>query len=402
MTGLSHKRAKTEARGNTFSVPCRLCQKSHSIRLCPIYRGMTNMDRLKTIIDLRYCTNCLSPFHQRKTCPSEDRCHRCNEQHHTSTHLDDVPPPSHESDGEESSDGALSIHVTEQTLWWEADVAEEEVERREDPTSMLATTPPGGSGPQGFRPLLRHERPSNLQRGDGGETRPFPPSHRSAGRRRGDAEPRPSRSSRRSIGRAAPYNARAQVTTLARQPTTLARQPTTPAGFRTGRLRETPLATTITRAFVAIAPTAVVRIAAGGKLHAVRALIDPCAPNSIIDANLAKDLGLERTGTSYHVKCTLVLRGKYGVTGAVTTQATVVSRYSRLTPTATLDPSVATPFQFMKLADPSFHRSTPVRLTLGADVYASLMVSGTPPSNVGGLLTQATIFGLVVSGAHQQ
>lgn len=96
-----------------------------------------------------------------------------------------------------------------------------------------------------------------------------------------------------------------------------------------------------------------------------------------------------------------MLRGKYGVAERVSTQAVLVTRYSRLSPAANIDLTIATPFQFMRLADPKFYRATPTRLTLGADVYAQVMVGGAPPTTIGGLMVQATIFGLTISGAYQ-
>ncbi|XP_067628462.1 uncharacterized protein [Eurosta solidaginis] len=405
MTGFSVKRTKTEQRVDSFTVSCRLCQKNHGIRLCPRYRGMSAEERLRAVLIHRHCPNCLSPFHRLEICPSNDRCHRCREPHHTTLHMEDEqarprPIPCEERDDDES-DEVLSINLTEDTRSWAQQVEEEEKEMEECTrgAAALAIAPTASGEARSFRPLLQHEKQKSNQRhmehGDGAETRPFRPSHRNASGRRGGAEPRPFRSTRLSTGRAAPYPPRKEGTT-----TTLARQATTPAGFRSGRLRDNLTAPTITRALIAIAPTAIVRIEAGGRLHLVRALLDACAPTSIIDANLCKDLHLERNNTARLSRCTIVLRGKYGVAGKITTQATVISNYARLNPTANLDPSVAAPFQFMKLADPTFYRSSPVLLTLGADVYANIMVGGTPASTVGGLLTQATIFGLVVSGAH--
>lgn len=53
------------------------------------------------------------------------------------------------------------------------------------------------------------------------------------------------------------------------------------------------------RSFVAIAPIATVPIEeAGSRLHLVRAVMDPCAPNSTIDGDLASYMRLEECNKS--------------------------------------------------------------------------------------------------------
>uniref|UniRef100_W8BFS7 Uncharacterized protein n=1 Tax=Ceratitis capitata TaxID=7213 RepID=W8BFS7_CERCA len=419
-------RQKLERREEKFSTPCRLCGKNHGVRLCPMYRKKSAEERLRAVLIHKYCANCLSPFHKVEICSSKYRCQRCNEKHHTTLHMEEetTNPTVTVVDEEDSEDSALSIDVTDQYKSWAQLVEEEEEEERlvENPA------PSGSTELRRFRPLLRQEqacladdgaetrpfrlsvpphrhgrqdgvetrpfRPSvstrRLYQQDGAETRSFRPSHRkSRDQQHRGAETRPFRPSHHYGNRTKPYSR--QKTSLL----TLQRLPS--EGFRSGRITQGAAPPPIMRSFVAIAPTAIVPIEASGRLHLVRALIDPCAPTSTIDMDLARELQLERRQTW----CSIILRGKYGITQRVTTQAKIAKRYCRLSPAANIDPAVTNGFQFMRLADSTFHRSTPTRLTLGADVYAQIMVGSTPPSTVGGLMAQPSIFGLIISGAAQ-
>ncbi|XP_036345858.1 uncharacterized protein LOC118755120 [Rhagoletis pomonella] len=420
-------RTKTEKRVDHFKIPCRLCGNNHGVRLCPIYRGKSAEERLRAILIHRYCPNCLSPFHRIEICGSNDRCHRCGEKHHTSLHIEDYGDPrettENHPDNDDGSDGAISLYGSDQTTSWAKQVEAEEVERREE---IIPSPPDGGLKTRKIRPPLQHEleadspipavlthtQPTGGQRNDA-ETSPFRSYRRGTNSgHRDDAETRPFRSfwrkrncSQRDGAETRPFrSSRWQAIRAARHrrgdrsSLTIQRIPS--GGFRTGKLKTIAVPAPIMRSFVAIAPTAIVRIESGGRLHLVRALIDSCAPSSTIDRDLARELQLEVSNARAKT-CSLVLRGKYGVAERVITQARLVTRYNRLSPAANIDPTIATPFQFMRLADPQFYRATPTRLTLGADVYAQVMVCGTPPTTIGGLLAQASMFGLIISGAHQ-
>ncbi|XP_036340947.1 uncharacterized protein LOC118750337 [Rhagoletis pomonella] len=135
MTRFTVLRTKTEMHSEEFAIACRLCNKNHGVRLCPIYRSKSAEERLREVLIHRYCPNCLSPFHRLEICSSTDRCHRCREKHHTSLHIDNGDGRRKvargQTDEDDSSQGALSIHVTEQTKSWAQQVEEEEREQNE-------------------------------------------------------------------------------------------------------------------------------------------------------------------------------------------------------------------------------------------------------------------------------
>ncbi|XP_067616085.1 uncharacterized protein [Eurosta solidaginis] len=387
--------AKSEGGAKRFDVACQLCGRDHSLRICAEYRKKSPEERLRAVLLHKYCPNCLSPFHRVDKCNSKYRCKRCQEKHHTTLHLDERRLVSDETttNGEDNtSDDALSINLSGPAKSWAQQVEEEEMEeeraKMEEVRAKTETRPSTvNHGMRSFRPLLQHEKSAakaNKPRNQQNNWR-----HREVGsHRNSDKSSKLARQQRRK--KSTPYSLEAQSTMK------LTRD--TPEGFRTGRLLQaTP--SPIMRPFVPIAPTAIVRIESRGHLHLVRAIIDPCATSTIVDAELVRDLQLERQG---HGQCTLILRGKFGASTRITTQAAVAESHFRLSPPSNVDPKIAAPFEFMRLADPQFYRSSPIRLTLGADIYAEMMVSGTPASTVGGLLTQPTVFGLVVSGACQK
>ncbi|XP_017483512.1 PREDICTED: uncharacterized protein LOC108372360, partial [Rhagoletis zephyria] len=384
MTRFSANRAHAEVRADQFTVLCRLCGGAHGIRLCPFYRGKAVEARLRAVLLHKYCPNCLSPFHRLDMCSSTDRCHRCREKHHTSLHLDDCEDQRHPAnainDGE-SSDGALSIDVTEQTKSWAQQVEEEELEgsertdssphERQKRNSGTGTPRPldklqpraGDAETRSFRSPTRAQhnwrdaetRPFRSQTRQqhnwrDAKTSPFRPASRSQRKpkRHDGAETRTFRSSKRSsrLRKAAPYH---KTRTNDSNINSRALQRAPPTGFRTGRLVQSAISTPIIRALIPIAPTAIVRIEARGRLHLVRAMIDPCAPNSLVDSELVRDLQLERNGSGRLQRCTVTMRGRYSSSDRITTQAVVLDHHIRLSPPSNLDPKVAAPFQFMRL-----------------------------------------------------
>lgn len=236
--------------------------------------------------------------------------------------------------------------------------------RRDSETSSFRPPTQIGFGPSPFGPSAQPQ----ILRVGGSKT--FRPPRRSNGQRGVGAETRPFCSSWRGTGRSVPYHRNQRPRREERSALVLPDAP--PTGFRTGRLSGTTRAAPITRSFEPIAPTAIVRIESGGRLHLVRALIDSCAPNTITDADFARDLQLERSRSGRKKGRSLVLREKYGNTERISTQATIVARHNRLSPPSSIAPTVSAPFQFLRLAGPYFYRASSIRLTLGVDVYAQI------------------------------
>ncbi|XP_036346879.1 uncharacterized protein LOC118756214 [Rhagoletis pomonella] len=365
MTRFTNVRKQAEA--NNYPLTCRLCSKKHPLRVCPIFRAKRPEERLRDVLIHRYCTNCLSGIHRAAHCTNPGRCRRCNEEHHTMLHIDHTTRPMNDSD----SDDALSLDASEvgaETNAFRPDLEEEEM-------------PVAGAETNAFRPDESTGMESNALHPDsvsGLETRTFQPRNNwyRTQTRRFNHRPRRQRHNGRVESHAFHLPAR--------------------NGFRSGQVQApmNPL-----QQLTAVAPTAIVRVEAGGRLHLVRALINPCAATSIIALDLAQELKLCLTAVGNQRGCFMKLRGKHGNSATITLHAVAVRNYRQQTPLKSLDATVAAPYNNIKLADPHFHIAAPVRLVLGAEVFPKMLLGAIPAGTLGPLLAQNTIFGWVLSGA---
>uniref|UniRef100_W8AYW5 Peptidase aspartic putative domain-containing protein n=1 Tax=Ceratitis capitata TaxID=7213 RepID=W8AYW5_CERCA len=323
--------------------------------------------------------------HREKNCTSQFRCRKCNERHHTTLHIDErrVIKPKQKASvrswadqvASEESD-AISIYASdtgdESHSMNQPIVATEPIAE----TRPFRTTTQGETETRTFRPPLQHE----TKKASGSETRTFRPCKNKPRR----SETRPFRS-HQSIQHPSEGS-------LVTRPQTL------PRHFRSGQLGAQNLLGQTLRPMIAVAPTAVVKIEAGGRLHFVRALIDVCVSTTLIATGLMHELRLPLVQMGNQRGCALCFRGKHGPSTRIMTHAVAVNDLRRLCPSASLDPGIASAYLHIKLADPHFDRSSPVRLVLGADVYADILLPGTLPTSFGPLLGQSTVFGWVLSG----
>ena len=66
---------------------CPVCgDRSHYIYHCSAFRGLEIDRRSAVACQHKLCYNCLSPGHNRQTCPSKMTCKECNRKHHTLLH----------------------------------------------------------------------------------------------------------------------------------------------------------------------------------------------------------------------------------------------------------------------------------------------------------------------------
>ncbi|XP_036340169.1 uncharacterized protein LOC118749480 [Rhagoletis pomonella] len=380
MSQFAAMRKRAEQRAHRYPQPCRLCDANHPIRLCPLYRAKSPEERLREALLGRYCANCLAMNHELKDCVSEGRCKRCGEKHHSTLHFEDEPSTSKKSwaqqveEEEENSDGVISLLASDsgtESRPFRPDTEEGALSGDVAETRPLRAFAEGGSETRPFRPLLQHER----NRLRGAETRPFR-----------------LRNPRRKSSRRKQKEGR-----LATRPHQLSKRRT----FRNGILGHHTIAAPTLQPMIAIAPTAVVKVEAGGRLHLIRALVDVCSPRTIISLDLARELRLDETRVSGERGCLLCLRGKYGQNKRVATHAIALANFSRISPSSNADASVAEPYAHIRLADPRFYASAPIRVILGTDVYADILLPGTLPTTFGPLLAQSTIFGWVLSGVSR-
>ena len=149
---------------------------------------------------------------------------------------------------------------------------------------------------------------------------------------------------------------------------------------------------------VNVLPTALVRIHNGEKTFDLRALIDPCAAVSRINASLALTLKLRHISVGEDRVCSAIVSP---VTSAEPNFETVFKMEPDLqfrTPLRALGDGVRERFQTLALADDHFHRPCTVAMVLGSDVYPNIIREGFMPSQGGLPIAQSTIFGWILSG----
>ena len=76
---------------------CSVCgDRSHYVYQCSTFRGLEVDRRSAVARQHKLCYNCLSPGHNRQTCPSKRTCKECNRKHHTLLHKqsETTEPPS--------------------------------------------------------------------------------------------------------------------------------------------------------------------------------------------------------------------------------------------------------------------------------------------------------------------
>lgn len=77
---------QVQAHASTEMTTCPICQNSHKIFKCLIFRDMSAQARLEKVKSNKLCYNCLKPFHGRNCIHSS--CKKCHKRHNTLLHLD--------------------------------------------------------------------------------------------------------------------------------------------------------------------------------------------------------------------------------------------------------------------------------------------------------------------------
>ncbi|XP_017479194.1 PREDICTED: uncharacterized protein LOC108368786 [Rhagoletis zephyria] len=418
MTRFTNVRKQAEA--NNYPLTCRLCSNKHPLRVCPIFRAKRPEERLRDVLIHRYCTNCLSGIHRAAHCTNPGRCRRCNEEHHTMLHIENVSDGSRRQRRSRrpiinnDSDDALSLDASE--VGAESNAFRPDLEEEEMPVAGAETNafrpdleegdmPETGAETSAFRPKestgmesnalhldsaseveLEPQRYGQLLRYEqrelsGMEMRTFQPRNEwhSLQTRRLNKRPRHRR-----------QHGRVESQAFHLPPRT---------GFRSGMVQDLRASVHPIQALTSIAPTAVIKIEAAGLLHLVLAVIDACASRSIIAEDLARELNLGITAINSQRGYFIKLRGKHGQSATVMTHAISIKNYRKRTPNTSLDATVAAAYSNLKLADPRFHITAPVRLVLGAEVFPKILLGAIPAGTLGPLLAQNTIFGWVLSCA---
>ncbi|CAD7002634.1 unnamed protein product [Ceratitis capitata] len=331
---------------------CPVCNHNHRLVFCRQLRRLEPTERLRAVLLHRHCANCLSPRHMASSCPSTRHCDRCQERHHSLLHLwetdrgeEDVPQALSAVDSRPTrrhdpyrAQPLLDDSSAEEVL--EIDASDEDVPAEPDqiPTPPILRPPLSG-----IRSVVQ---------------RPPPPKEgRSASPRRRNNKPqkRPQ----------AVRDARERIKGPARNDTGMS----------------------------VLTPTVMVRVVASGRVHAVRALIDPGQPKSTVARTLARRMSLLRRESTEQINLTLK-----GWRDRISLQARVVASLIKTTPARTLDSRVVDEFDNLRLADPTFYKSSAVSLILGADVYGMILRPGLMPATPTRPAAQNTIFGWVISG----
>ncbi|CAD6997137.1 unnamed protein product [Ceratitis capitata] len=333
---------------------CPVCSHNHRLVFCRELRRMEAAERLRAVLVHHHCANCLSPHHTAKTCQSPKSCDRCQQRHHSLLHL-----------GEQGRDGGdESIVLDNDTTTrrkrqpYTAKALEESSEDEE--VLILDADETDLHSPMTEAPAL--------------VTSPIP---------------RPTLSRIRSTVQKAPTRAgdnRGKHGTWHRQQQQQRRR------MRDARERVTGSAHTALGQSV-LTPTVAVKVMTEGHVSHVRAIVDPGQGTSTISRALAHRLRVLHRGDK---SCRLVLKGWHE---RLEVQALITPTLNRITPERTLDARIRSEFDNIRLADPSFYRSSNVSLVLGAEVYAAILRPGLMAATPTRPAAQNTMFGWMLSGS---
>ena len=84
---------------------CRLCHQPHPLRRCNEFESMSITQRRSFVARARLCYNCLQSGHNAQHCISEQRCRKCDRQHHTLLHHPEIGKRASETSPERTSAG---------------------------------------------------------------------------------------------------------------------------------------------------------------------------------------------------------------------------------------------------------------------------------------------------------
>ena len=77
------------AGGNTYRrLVCKMCELDHPLYKCEMFKKLSPEDRLKTVLDLKLCVNCLREGHFANRCMRQATCSvpGCGRKHSTFLH----------------------------------------------------------------------------------------------------------------------------------------------------------------------------------------------------------------------------------------------------------------------------------------------------------------------------
>lgn len=156
--------------------------------------------------------------------------------------------------------------------------------------------------------------------------------------------------------------------------------------------------------------TALVQVLdAAGNIHVCRALLDSASMSNFITLNLVSKLKLSQDSAD------ILVSGVDGVCVKVSKTCNIKfqSLYSSFTadikclilptitdslPTVSLDPSIFNIPSYIKLADPTFHKSRDIDILIGAGLFWKLLSKGTKPLAPAGPILQNSKLGWLLSG----
>lgn len=79
---------QVQAHVSAENLTCPVCQNTHKLYECIIFRNMTPQTRLDKVKGCKLCYNCLKPFHGKKC--TYGSCKKCHKYHNTLLHIDKV------------------------------------------------------------------------------------------------------------------------------------------------------------------------------------------------------------------------------------------------------------------------------------------------------------------------
>ncbi|XP_037824890.1 uncharacterized protein LOC119613829 [Lucilia sericata] len=87
-TNSTNMESSLQSHNSSVKISCILCpNQSHYLRNCRRFKSLSISDRISTVNEHNFCTNCLSRTHTARSCKINNNCYICNNRHHSMLHL---------------------------------------------------------------------------------------------------------------------------------------------------------------------------------------------------------------------------------------------------------------------------------------------------------------------------
>lgn len=97
---------------SAFTKPCMLCNKSHSLETCEMFKAKLNKEKVEFLKANGMCFGCLQKGHMSKSCQKRMSCSVCKQSHPTILHIQKKEKQNNQSDKDRTDVNAVVSLVT--------------------------------------------------------------------------------------------------------------------------------------------------------------------------------------------------------------------------------------------------------------------------------------------------